>query len=132
MIKYTKEEKQAYFLKLRQQWKENKELAEKDTNARSKYEALVKESPNFRFSFYSYYFTLRDMQRLGYDGNPYIDTKTYKGWKEAGFQVKKGEESKINGMTWITSQKDEKEGENDFVYPKMYNLFHRTQVEPIL
>jgi hypothetical protein len=131
MTKYTKEEKKAYFLKLRELWKANKVIADSDTNAKAKYEAIVKESPNYKISYYSFYFILKDMLAQKLDGNPYVDTKTYKGWKEAGFQVKKGEESKLHGITWVTPQEDDEEDENNFVYPKMYNLFHRSQVESI-
>ena len=62
----------------------------------------------------------------------YVDAKTFNGWRDSGFKVRKGEKSKIEGMTWIKSIK-EKEGEDDEVnlYPKRYALFHRKQVEVV-
>ena len=130
-MKYTKEQKQEYFSNLRKQWKETKEQAENDEDGKAKYEALIKNSPNHEISYTSFYFVLSAMIRLGLSGSPYIDTKTYKGWLEAGFQVKKGEKSVIDGITWIKAVKDEDEDDDGMIYPKVYNLFHRSQVEEI-
>jgi hypothetical protein len=132
MKAYTKEEKKEYYQNLQAKWKANKEKADGDPDARARFEAIMAET-NGKFSYYSFYFTLCNMQRLGYEGNPYVDTKTFKGWKDAGFMVKKGEKSQISGITWLSVTKD-KEGNEDnteFIYPKEYHLFHRLQVEPI-
>lgn len=124
---YTKEQKKEYFSKLRQEWQENKEKAEKDDNAKEQYQAILKEAGG-NISYYSFYFTLQEMQRQGLEGTPYIDAKTFKGWREAGFSVKKGEKSTIHGITWIEiGNEDDKD--DGFLLPKRYALFHRSQVE---
>ena len=107
-------------------------LADQDENAKAKWEAVQAESPESKISYYGFYFALCSMQQQGLDGLPYVDAKTFFGWRYAGFKVKKGEESKIEGVTWIKAIK-EKEGEDDEMnlYPKRYALFHRSQVEPI-
>jgi len=69
------------------------------------------------------------MRKLKYDGVPYVDCKTFNGWKGAGFQVKRGEKSKISGITWIGNDPDDDDDKS--VYPKMYRLFHKSQVEKI-
>jgi len=126
-MKYTKEQKQKYFKELRARWKESKALAEKDKLAK----ALYKEVGG-NYSYWSFYFTLMSMRKLKYKGVPYIDCKTYNGWKKAGFKVKKGEKSKLSGITWIGNNPDpDKDNEEKFLYPKMYRLFHKTQVEEL-
>lgn len=125
---YTKEEKKEYFKNLREKWNQNKIKADNDSNIRERYEAIIKESGG-KFSYYSFYFTLMDMKANGFEGNPYVDCKTFNNWKESGFKVKKGEKSKISGITWVSTETSE--DEEGFVYPKMYHLFHKSQVEPI-
>lgn len=127
-MKYTKEERMEYFKQLRNRWKISKEMAENDELAK----ALFREIKG-NFSYYSFYFTLQDMRKVGYQGLPYIDCKTFNGWKETGFKVKKGEHSKIDGIVWleVKSNKETEDDEKLDVYPKLYHLFHRSQVEPI-
>ena len=126
MQKYTKEQKDQYFRELRARWKNSKELAEKDEVAKALYQEV-----GGKVSYISFFLTLKSMQELGLKGIPYIDCKTYKGWQEAGFQVRKGETSKIEGITWIGGEKEDDEGEDKdiYIYPKVYSLFHRSQVE---
>lgn len=95
---YTAEQKRAYFQGLRERWTANKEAAAKDTDALAQYEAMRIESPSGRVSFYSFYYTLQDMRAQGLEGLPYIDAKTFKSWREAGFMVRKGEHSKLKGI----------------------------------
>jgi len=126
-MKYTKEQKQKYFKDLRARWKESKALADKDEVVKALHREVSGD-----FSYYSFYFTLMEMRKLKYDGIPYVDCKTFNGWKCAGFQVRKGEKSKLSGITWIGSDPDpDKDGKDKFVYPKMYKLFHKSQVEKI-
>lgn len=127
---YTKEERHLYFKNLREEWKVNKELADKDTNAQARFNAILNEAGG-KISYHSYYFTLRSMIACGYEGEPYIDCKTYQGWLDRGFQVKKDEKSKINGVVW-KAFKDKNGEEGDVVYPKVYHLFHKTQVEELV
>lgn len=131
MAEYTKEEKQAYFKNLREEWKQNKLDASLDSDAKLRYEAILKEAGG-KISFESYYWTLKQMQKLNLVGEPYIDCKTFDGWKLAGFKVRKGEKSNISGITWLSFQ-TKKEGQKaeEVVYPKLYHLFHSSQVEPI-
>jgi hypothetical protein len=133
---FTKEEKQAYFENLRLEWKKSKALAENDMQA----EALFREASLNKVSYLSFYFVLRQMRANKLEGIPYVDTKTHKGWTENGYKVKKGEKSKLHGVTWLkvvngkivganpTKEEEESKG---FVFPKVYHLFHRNQVEEI-
>ncbi len=134
--KYTPEQKKEYFASLRTRWAANKATADNDADARAQYDAMMKESPSGKISFYSFYFTLQDMRRQGLDGLPYIDAKTYKGWKEAGFAVKKGQHSPLAGITWMLVSSNDKDGMEDeegngYLIPKQYALFYRSQVEAI-
>ena len=70
----------------------------------------------------------RQMQALKLDGLPHVDCKTYKGWKHSGFTVRKGEKSCIHGVTFVKRAKDD-DDDDTFAFPKMYHLFHRSQVE---
>ena len=129
-MKYTKDQKSKYFKDLRARWRASKELADKDETAR----ALHREAGG-QFSYYSFYFTLMDMRKFGYDGIPYVDCKTFNGWKEAGFMVRKGEKSRISGIVWLHPVTKDEVGEevedDESIYPKVYHLFHKSQVEAI-
>ena len=131
---YTKEQKKEYFNSLRERWAKNKELAENDTTARGQYEAMSKESEK-GFSYYGFYFALLSMRANGFEGLPYIDAKTFQGWKKAGFIVKKGAKSRIEGITWLevgeSKDKDGQKNDDGYLLPKMYHLFHRSQVEEL-
>ena len=129
---YTKEEKAEYFKKLRKEWSKSKELAANDKVT----EALFREAGLKGVSFTGFYFVLKQMEKLKLKGIPYIDCKTFNGWRENGFKVKKNSKSKIQGITWIGIEKDggEVETENEepkHLYPKVYHLFHKSQVEPL-
>jgi len=130
-ITYTKEEKQKYFKGLIERWRQNKVLADQDLDAKEKFEAIRREAG--KISYYSFYFTLQDMRKNNLDGNPYVDCKTFHGWMKSGFKIKKGEKSKISGITWKEFEHEDSNGEQGrSVYPKVYHLFHSTQVEPII
>ena len=134
MKKYTKEERQKYYKKLRDEWNGNKQLAENDTDAKAQYQAIAENSPTGQISYYSFYFIYSAMKKLGLDGLPYVDAKTYNGWKKAGFKVKKGEKAKLRGITWVVFKEkdDDEEEETTYMYPKEYKLFHKSQVEEIV
>jgi len=125
---FSKEEKKVYFENLRREWKTSKALAENNAVAK----ALFREANLKSVSYFGFYYVLAQMQELKLEGLPYIDCKTFEGWYSAGFMVKKGEKSKIKGITWIApkSKKDEEENDdaNQILYPKVYHLFHRSQV----
>ena len=113
---------------IRKEWKETKKNADEDTTAST----IFKNSGLKNVSFYGFCYTLYQMQRLNLSGIPYKDCKTFKKWKAEGYQVQKGEKSKISGITWLEVKKEkEKNKEDTFVYPKKYNLFHKTQVKKI-
>jgi len=128
---FTPEEKKKYYQNLRLEWKLAKTFAE-DPEVKNKYNILCKQSPGKTISSTSFAFILKGMEILGLDGLPYIDCKTFNGWKNSGFKVQKGETSKLKGIVWM-SFKDKKKEENvpESVYPKLYHLFHRTQVEAL-
>ncbi len=132
--KYTKEQKQAYFQSLRDRWQKCKEASEQDEDARSKWQA-VNEQAGGKLSYTGFYFTLLEMKSQGLDGLPYVDAKTFDGWTSAGFKVIKGSKSTISGITWLEVDRDDVKGktngDNNFMIPKMYHLFHRSQVEEI-
>ena len=129
-MKYTTEQKNEYFRGLRAKWKESKVMADKDEKAK----ALFHETGG-KFSFISFYMVLKSMQSLGLEGLPYIDCKTFNGWKEVGFKVRKGEKSKLEGIVWLhpitKNELGEEEELDESIYPKIYHLFHKSQIEPI-
>jgi len=136
-MKYTKEQKQKYFKKLRERWAESKKLAEKDETAKALYKEAFSTTTTGNISYWSFYFTLQDMRANGFDGIPYVDCKTYQGWLKSGFRVKRGEKSRISGIVWLAPMvRDEETGElvedeSGIRFPKLYHLFHRSQVEEI-
>jgi len=125
-MKHTQEEKKAYFKKLREDWATNKKMAEGD----DKMKAVYKEAGISGVSYWGFVMIKMQMDALGLEGLPCIDAKTFAGWKASGFKVKKGEKSKMHGITWIGSSKDEDE-EDEYVFPKQYHLFHKSQVEEL-
>lgn len=124
-MKYTKEQKNEYFKNLRERWATSKALADKDDIVKALYDEV-----GGKFSYYSFYWTLQDMKNLELEGVPYIDVKTFKGWTDVGFMVKKGEKSKLSGITWMAI-KDKEGEETDYLIPKEYKLFHKSQVEKL-
>ena len=132
MKTYTKEEKQAYYKNMRDRWHAVKSTITDDTATRIN--AIMAER-GLNFSIRSWAFVEAQMRALGWDGLPYVDTKTFQGWREAGFMVRRGEKSQIDGVTWIAAdgkeEKDGEEKEHKRVFMKGYKLFHSSQVDPI-
>jgi hypothetical protein len=136
MTKHTKEEKEAYFAGLRARWNQAKEWLA--SNKIDEIEAVMMQN-GLNFSIRSYVCVLLQMQAMGLDGIPYVDCKTFGKWKESGFMVRKGEHSRIDGITWKpvkgkNGEADKVEpvnGESSYMLPVGYHLFHRTQVEPL-
>ena len=128
---FTKQEKSIYLKNLRTRWKEIKQLSiSEEDNAEMQ---AIKET-GLNFSQWSFMFTKMSMKAQGLEGLPYIDCKTFKGWKENGYKVKKGEKSKADGITWksVSSKKEGAiEKTDEYMFPKLYKLFHRSQVEEI-
>ena len=130
---FTKEQKQAYVKKIRAEWKQAKLKAETDKEAN---QAFLKANLG-QVSYYSFYFVYLQMQSQGLDGFPYIDMKTFNGWKKSGFMVQKGEKSTCDGVVWkaitfsgkVVNKDETIDQEIDFMVPKVYKLFHRTQTD---
>jgi len=135
IAKYTPEQKKEYYGKIKQEWREAKQIAEKDKGRLEKAVALMKIEG---ISLTGFALIERQMQEQGLEGLPVLDAKTYAKWKEAGYAVKKGEHSTLHGVTFIQPKnKDEKETKSSridtpiYMLPKVYKLFHRSQVEPL-
>ncbi len=126
---FTKEEKVAYYKGLRERWQAAKNVGNED-----EVKAVMMQH-GLNFSFRSYMYVKIQLNALGLDGIPYVDTKTFLGWKENGFMVRKGEKSQIDGLTWITvggkevENPEDGEAEKGYAMPKAYHLFHRSQVD---
>jgi len=132
---YTREQKAIYFKSLREQWTAAKKYAENGGSA--EYQAII-TNHGLNVSLTGFVFVARQMRALNLDGLPYLDAKTFMGWKQNGFKVKKGEKSQISGITWVGVKKQDADGETEseenersYAMPKEYHLFHRTQVEPL-
>ena len=129
---FTKAQKDQYFKSLREQWNEAKKHA--SNGGKAEYEAMV-ATHGFNISATGYMLVSMQMKSQGLNGIPYLDAKTFHGWKENGFKVRKGEKSTISGITWIgiaTNSKDEEdETKTGYAMPKAYHLFHRSQVDAI-
>jgi hypothetical protein len=124
-------DKKTYYAQIRAKWSEAKTKTEEH---KEEIEArYTKAELPANISLWSYAFVLWQMQALGLEGEPYIDCKTFKRWLEAGYRVNKGEHSKIEGIVWmhprtkVNGQWTE-DTESDYLYPKIYKLFHRSQV----
>lgn len=128
--KRTKKQRAEFMKNVISQWKVSNKLADEDQGAKEIFDSLKQKNR----SYHAFYFVLKAMRELGLEGLPYKDCRTYGKWKEAGFQVEKGESSKIIGLTWINPNKKEEEKDEEkieYLIPKIYKLFHRTQVKVI-
>jgi len=128
---HTPQQKKEYFKKLRERWQDAKKLL--DDGKISEIQAII-ATHGMNISVSGFMFVSIQMNSQGFDGLPYLDAKTYKGWRENGFQVRKGEKSTLSGITWISPKDksddpDSEESESDYVFPKEYHLFHRSQVD---
>ena len=116
---------------LRDHWKSVKESL---TQSKIDEAMAIMATHGINSSIVSYQICLMAMVDAGLEGIPYLDAKTYNGWKKSGFQVKKGEKSFGSGITWVkVGGKKDEDGEESggYSFPKSYTLFHRSQVEEI-
>ena len=119
-------DRKEYYQSLRDRWREAKELSKDEEN---QIKAIIL-THGMSISVTGFKVVSKQLKEQGLEGLPYIDAKTYKGWKENGFQVLKGEKSTISGVTWLEVKgKDSEDEGNNFIMPKEYKLFHRTQVD---
>lgn len=126
-MKHTKEQVKEYYNWLRWKWKEAKVLSESITEL-DKADLLKVQMSVPTMSWIWYMFCKIQMRNIWFEWLPWIDMKTFKGWKECWFKVKKWEKSKVFGITRIPFDKDDWES---WMYPKVYHLFHTSQVEAI-
>ena len=125
---FTPEQKREYYASLRQKWTEAKALAATDEIG-AVYTQLA-EMGLSDVSRYNVSLILMQAQALGLAGLPYVDFKTYDGWKGSGFQVKRGEKSPVFSLTWIGQKGEDGEEQVDGMrWPKLTHLFHTSQVE---
>lgn len=97
---------------------------------KEKIEAFKKLN-NMQISYISFFIVQCAMNSQKLKGYPYIDAKTFSGWKEEGKIVKKGQKHFCTSITWVPSNKKDDDSDDTFMYPKGYFLFHRSQVEDI-
>jgi len=126
---YSAEDKKAYYKNLRAQWSVAKETADTD------HITAIIRNHGLNISVTGFAFVQAQMNAQGLEGLPYLDMKTFHGWKENGFKVQKGQHSTATGLTWVTvgAKKEATEETNKDAYkmPRSYNLFHRSQVANI-
>lgn len=131
--KYTREQIAAFMKQIHAEWRETKERYNTDLTMQEAYRQAMQQIENL--SQYGFAHVAYQMQKLNLPGFPVIDCKTFAGWKKEGFRVKKGEHSNIRGITWrpISNEVDNNgtTEEEKFMIPKIYHLFHRSQVEEI-
>ncbi len=130
-MKRTPEEKKAYCKALRKRWSDAKKQL---TEGEAKDIDIIRKLHGMNISRMGYFFCALQMKAQGLDGLPYVDCKTFKGWIDHGFQVRKGEQSTISGVTWVPvfGENDPETGEIgdiEFLFPREYRLFHRSQVQ---
>lgn len=118
-------EKKAYFKALRARWTQAKELL---TAGKIKAIDAIIATHGLKISNTGFMYVSLQMEQQGLDGLPYLDAKTFNGWIETGFRVRKGEKSTLDGVTWINCT-DTKDKEKSYMMPKGYHLFHRSQVD---
>lgn len=123
----TKTNKKERATQLRDQWNATKANLTEDIISEAQ---AIAESHGLNFSATGYAFCLEQLAQANLTGTPYVDCKTYAGWKKAGFQVKKGSKSFGYGITWVKVEKKDNP-DDSFLFPKTYSLFHTSQVEAI-
>ena len=115
-----------FYQKLRKQQEGAKEQSK---DKKEEINAIIKNH-GLDISQTSFVMVENQMIKKGFTGIPYLDMKTFKKWQENGFIVKRGEKSEVKGIVWLDI-KDKKTGEDKMVFPKVYHLFHNSQVEKI-
>jgi hypothetical protein len=121
---YTQEEKKEFYKKIREEHAEAKKLSAADEETRKRFEAA-----NVQISFLSFWIIQKQMSEQGLDGFPYLDAKTFGKWREEGLTVKKGAKSTLKSVAWIHPKGKDGKQDEEKLFPKVYHLFHRSQVE---
>lgn len=128
---HSPEDKRAYYKELRARWQAAKDGMTAGRIA--EIEAIIM-THGLNISSTGFQIVSMGMKQHGFDGLPYLDAKTYKGWQENGFQVKRGAKSVLGSITWIgvkgkSIEAGDAHDKRGFMMPKAYKLFHRSQVE---
>jgi hypothetical protein len=135
MKTYTKEDRSAFYRSLREQWKRASETVDLQDPLLLELYAEAARAGLENISQASFAFVFAQMKEQGLTGIPYVDCKTFEGWKRSGFHVRRGEQSRLKGLTWLRAETknaaDAPSAEAERIYPKVYHLFHRSQVEEI-
>jgi hypothetical protein len=126
----TAEEKKALRDRAIGLWKESKEWGD-EAQIKALLETIESQLRTKGMSYRNVALVAMQMENLGLNGVPYLHTRTYGAWKEAGRQVKKGEKSLLFSITWIGKSGESEGEESSRLYPKMTNLFHFDQTEAI-
>ena len=109
MVSYTKEQKKEYFANLRESWNNCKQLSE----IKGKEIDAIINNHGLSISRTGFMFVSMQLEQQGLDGLPYLDAKTFKGWRENGFKVVKGQKSTLSGITWINCEKKNSDEKDD-------------------
>ena len=128
-MKHTTEEKKEYMTSLRNRWNQAKKLF---TDGEAKAVDIIMAIHGMKYSRMGFFFCKLQMQQQNLDGIPYLDCKTFKGWIDNGFCVRKGEKSTVSGVSWVSvgsKGEEAKDLDNSYMFPKEYKLFHRSQVD---
>ena len=125
-MKHTKEEVKEYYNSMREKWREAKQLSQ-SIEELDREDLLKVQMSVPTMSATWFMFCRMQMRNLWLEWLPWIDCKTFKGRKDFWFRVKKWETSKITGLTWVRVGDED----DSYVYPKIYHLFHTSQVEPL-
>jgi hypothetical protein len=111
-------------------WKDSKDWGDENT-IKALLETIEEQLKTKGLSERNYKLVAFQMQQQGLNGSPYLHTRTFKAWREAGRQVRKGEKSTLFSITWIGTGGKEGSEDSGRCYPKMTNLFHFDQTDPI-
>jgi hypothetical protein len=127
-------DKKQYNAFLREQWSRAKKEATDNPNQWGPIYKEALRSGMTACSMTGFVMAAMAMKAQNLDGFPYIDAKTFQGWRKSGYKVNKGEKSFGGSIVWLhpkSKTSDGTEEEQEYCYPKAYHLFHRTQVTPL-
>ncbi len=131
---YTAEQKREYFAQLRKEWQSAKAASQGNGEIEAIYKHLQKMGIR-NLSPVNIQLVYMQAEAVGFEGMPYVDFKTYQEWRKTGYQVRKGEKSQVHTITWVGPGRNGDDGESDkpaYLFPKLTNLFHSSQVDPII
>ena len=114
-----------------------KYAADNAENIKAQFEAAMSIA-GIQISVTNFCLVLQQMTAQKLKGVPYIDARTFDGWRFAGRYVRKGESATLHSITWVAGGRPAPEpGNNETpeemtrLYPRATALFHISQTEPI-